>query len=162
MPSPSIMFFCLGNICRSPLAHGLFSHLVARRAEPLVWHIASSGTSSYHVGEPPDLGSQRVAIAHGFDISAQRSRHLTADDFQRFDHLVAMSRANLAAARDISTSHHERLLLIRDFEPGATPGTLDVPDPWGRGPLAFEEVHDILARCMPGLIDFVHSSHRTA
>lgn len=151
------MFFCLGNICRSPIAHGLFEHLIAAHPDRPEWQIASSGTSSYHVGESPDLGSQRVSLVHGIDISAQRSRHLSASDFTRFDYLVAMSHANLAAARDITPMHHDKLLLIRDFEPGSQPGSLDVPDPWGGGERAFEEVYEILARCMPPLIDFVHT-----
>ncbi len=156
--SNAIMFFCLGNICRSPIAHGLFAHLSSTHPQLRHWSVASSGTSSHHVGESPDPGSQHVARAHGIDLSMQRSQQLTPQDFEEFDYLVAMSRSNIANARRISSRHHERLLLIRDFEPGATPGILDVPDPWGRGPQAFEEVYTILERCMPNLITFLASS----
>lgn len=154
----SVMFFCLGNICRSPLAHGLFEALIEARGLTSRYEVDSSGTSAYHVGEAPDVGSQRVARAHGVQIDGQRAQQLTAAHFARFDYLVAMSASNL---RDAEALRRERgdegskgvLLLMRDFEPEVHLRGRDVPDPWGRGEAAFEEVYTILARCMPRLLD---------
>lgn len=152
MHSPTrVMFFCLGNICRSPLAHGIFEDHIAQQQEEDRWHIESSGTSAYHVGEAPDPGSQRVATQHGIHIGAQRAQQLTTHHIETFDYLIAMSRSNLEAARKICPPEHEhKLLLVRDFEP--TPHNADdVPDPWGHGDDAFEEVFSILSQCIPPL-----------
>lgn len=153
-----IMFFCLGNICRSPLAHGLFEAEVARRGDAASWLIDSSGTSHHHIGEAPDPGSQRVARLHDLDISHQRAQQLTARHIEEFDWLVAMSRSNQRDALRLveREEDREKILLLRDFDDEAN-GNLDVPDPWGHGEQAFLEVHRIIERCMAPLFVFLNA-----
>lgn len=155
-----ILFFCLGNICRSPLAEGLFSHKVERRGLEEVFRIESAGTSSYHVGESPDPGSQRVARERlGRDISHQRSRQLQRDDLETFDYLVAMDRSNREAARELGERGADTdILLIREFDPAAD-GDLDVPDPYGGGGNQFELVFDILDRSLDRFLTHVIEQH---
>jgi protein-tyrosine phosphatase len=95
MPAPSILFVCLGNICRSPLAEGIYRHLAAGTSEKPV--IASAGIGNWHIGNPPDRRSIKAAAANGIDISRQRARQVQPQDFGRFDLVVAMDRSNLAS-----------------------------------------------------------------
>jgi protein-tyrosine phosphatase len=149
-----IMFFCLGNICRSPLAEALFRHHVEARQLGHRFRIDSSGTSAYHVGEKPDPGSVRVARERlGLDITNQRSQKLTSEHLRIFDFLVAMDHSNLENARSLAGSTSGSLLLLRDFEPLPQHRGLAVPDPWGGGSSGFEEVFDIVDRCTASLLD---------
>ena len=155
-----IMFFCLGNICRSPLAEALFSHKIEARGLEEAFHVESSGTSSYHVGEPPDPGSQNVARERlGRDISHQRSQQLTRDHLETFDYLVAMSQSNRQNALELGADvDPERVMLLRDFETDefADP---DVPDPYGAGQSQFDLVFDIVDRCCDELLDELLDRH---
>ncbi len=154
----SVMFFCLGNICRSPLAEALFRYHVRQRDLDDRFLIDSSGTSSYHIGEPPDPGSVRVARQRlDLDISDQRAQQLSNDHLRRYDYLVAMDRSNLSNARRLSASPDANLLLFRDFEPQPDLQGRDVPDPWGGGQDHFEEVYDIVYRCSQSLLDHICS-----
>lgn len=144
-----VMFVCLGNICRSPLAEGLLRHHAGARGLSL--HIESSGTSAYHVGEPPDPGSVRVAREHGVDISAQRAQQLTRAHLDTFDVVVAMSESNRRDAQRLRPGAD--IWLMRDYDPGFE--GRDVPDPWSRGAAAFDEVYDILDRATQNLLDHI-------
>lgn len=149
-----VMFFCLGNICRSPLAEALFRYHVEARGLGDRFEIASSGTSGYHVGEPPDPGSVRVARERlGLDISGQRAQKLVGAHVQAYDWLVAMDGANLRDARRLAGGEREKLVLLRDYEPSETQRGGDVPDPWGGGPEHFEQVFEMVERCTSGLLD---------
>lgn len=148
-----VLFVCLGNICRSPLAEGIArAHLVARELERDVV-VDSAGTSGEHDGEPPDPGSVRVAREFGLDISAQRSRRITPDDVVGFDVIVAMDRSNLRNVERVGHGEPDRLLLLRTFDPRRD--AIDVPDPWAQGPAAFREVYAIIDRSMPALLDAI-------
>ena len=150
----SVMFFCLGNICRSPLAEALFRHAVEERALSDRFLIASSGTSAYHVGAPPDPGSVRVARERlGLDISQQRGQQLIRGHVEQFHYLVAMDRSNQRHALALCGPADKAILLLRDFEPSPSPGGRDVPDPWGGGASGFEEVYEIVSRCTRRLLD---------
>lgn len=92
---PSLLFLCLGNICRSPLAEGAFRAEAARLGRDLL--IDSAGTGDWHVGNPPDTRAQAIARAHGVDISGYRARQVCAGDFRRFTHIFAMDTDNLAS-----------------------------------------------------------------
>lgn len=151
-----VMFFCLGNICRSPLAEALFRYHVRNRGLDDRFEIASSGTSSYHVGESPDPGSVRVAKERlDLDISSQRAQQLDASHLRDYDYLVAMDRSNFSNARRLTGADEANLLLLRDFEPDEADRGTDVPDPWGGGPSHFEKVYDIVYRCTEAFLDHV-------
>lgn len=154
-PSIGVMFFCLGNICRSPLAEALFRYHVEQRELDAHFEIASSGTSSYHIGEPPDPGSVRVARERlDLDISGQRAQQLSSEHLRTYDYLLAMDRSNLQNARRLEGAPEANLLLFRDFDPGQGRGG-DVPDPWGGGPSHFEKVYDIVHRCTEEFLNYV-------
>lgn len=93
-----ILVVCLGNICRSPLAEGLFRREIESRN--LDWEVASGGTANYHVGKRPDPRSQAVARAHGIDITGQRSHHVTAEDIEAFDLVLGLDRQNVTDLRE--------------------------------------------------------------
>jgi protein-tyrosine phosphatase len=149
-----VMFFCLGNICRSPLAEGLFRHKLEERGLQDRFHVESSGTSAYHVGEPPDPGSQEVAMKRlGLDISSQRSQQLSSEHHAQFDYLIAMDRSNKRHALRMEGASEERILLLRNFEPEPRSRGTDVPDPYGSGISQFDRVFDIVDRCTDRLLD---------
>jgi len=153
-PPIRVLFVCLGNICRSPLAEGVFRAVVAARGAEDEFVIDSAGTSGYHAGEPPDPGSVRIAREHGLDISRQRSRRLVDADFQRFDFIIPMDRSN--RSRLVGGLPDERIPLIREFDCEAL-NNFDVPDPWGGGANGFSDVYEMLARSVDGLLE--HMRH---
>ena len=135
MSKPSVLFVCLGNICRSPLAEAA----LRREAEAAGLDIAidSAGTGSWHIGKGPDPRSCTEAQRHGIDISAYRARQVTAKDFNRFDRIVALDADNLANLRRIAPGEHKaRLSLLLDHVPGLE--GQDVDDPYFGGPEGFE------------------------
>ena len=113
---PSVLFVCLGNICRSPLAEAAFRQEVGRRGIEV--EIDSAGTGSWHIGDPPDRRAQAVAMRHGVDIGGYRGRQVKPDDFRRFTHVVALDRANLADLRALrpADATAELLLLLDAVE----------------------------------------------
>lgn len=150
MSKKRVLFVCLGNICRSPLAEGVFRDYLAKNGLEDHWEVDSAGTSGWHNGELPDRGSIRIAAENGVDIRDQRSRQLVVEDFDRFDYIVGMDASNLKKIRALREPTDGQLLLMRDFDASA-PGT-DVPDPWSHGDDAFRSVYRILEGCMPGLM----------
>ena len=149
-----ILFVCLGNICRSPLAEGVFRAELALRGLGGRFRVDSCGTGGWHVGERPDPRSTEVAARHGVDISGQRSRKLADTDFGSFDWLVAMDRSN---ARDTLARKPPaaacRVVQFMDFvDPRPGP---DVPDPYYGGPGGFDRVYELLARGVGPLLDRV-------
>jgi protein-tyrosine phosphatase len=148
----SVLFVCLGNICRSPLAEGVFRHLVEERGLADRFTIDSAGTGAWHVGQPPDPRSTDVAAAHGVALSG-RGRQVRAEDLRRFDVVVAMDRENLRDLQDLlgSTDSHARLHLLREFDPDADQP--DVPDPYFDGPTGFETVYRMVRRSCERLLE---------
>ena len=127
MPEPAVLFVCLGNICRSPLAEGAL-RAEAERAG-LALRIDSAGTADYHVGEPPDPRAIRTARARGAEIAHYRGRQVSADDFHAFTHIFALDHANLANLQRIAPpGHGARLALLLDLVPGREGQA--VADPW--------------------------------
>jgi len=148
----SVLFVCLGNICRSPTAEAVFRHQV--EAAGLGGRIAvdSCGTAAYHVGEPPDARSQQAAARRGYDLSALRARQFRAENFLRFGWILAMDRSNLAeleALRPTQWDGHLGLLL------GLDPHSVreDVPDPYYGGGRGFEDVLDLLEAAGAALLE---------
>lgn len=123
----SVLFVCLGNICRSPLAEAAMRAEAARLNLPV--HVDSAGTGDWHVGAPPDRRAQAVAMRHGIDIGGYRGRQVKADDFHRFTHLFALDGQNLRDLRGIAPADHDAHLgLLMDMVPGREGS--DVTDPY--------------------------------
>ncbi len=113
----SVLFVCMGNICRSPLAEAAFRAEAERRGLDVM--VDSAGTGGWHAGEPPDRRARAAAARNGLDISGQRARQVTRDDFQRFDHIVALDEDNLAHLERIRPAGaHARLSLLLDHVGG--------------------------------------------
>lgn len=147
-----ILFVCLGNICRSPLAQGIFEKKIQEKNLTDKYYADSAGISSYHEGEKPHPGSLRVAREKGLNLEKQRSRPVRLSDKMEFDYFVAMDRSNYHALLTEFGIEKNRVFLMRDFDPR---GNGDVPDPWGLGHDAFLEVYEILERSMENFIDFL-------
>ncbi|MEF2070394.1 low molecular weight protein-tyrosine-phosphatase [Consotaella aegiceratis] len=114
---PSVLFVCLGNICRSPLAEAAFRR--EAEAQGLAVDVDSAGTGSWHVGEPPDRRAQAVARSHGVDISTYRGRQVAPEDFHRFTHIVALDQENLSALKRLRPKNATaELSLLLDHVPG--------------------------------------------
>ncbi|WP_426231262.1 low molecular weight protein-tyrosine-phosphatase [Pararhizobium sp. DWP3-4] len=138
MKPARILFVCLGNICRSPLAEGILRHVAG---DGLV-DVDSAGTGGWHIGDPPDRRSIAVARKHGIDIAGQRCRKVQAGDFEAFDLIFAMDRSNLAHLRALAPPEvQHKLHLFLDYTLGTT---RDVPDPYYEGPEGFETVYNML------------------
>lgn len=132
---PSVLFVCLGNICRSPLAEGALRHLAARDGVSVT--VDSAGIGGWHVGEPPDRRAQVTARRHGVEIGTLRGRQVTAEDFRRFDHVVALDHDNLAALRRLRPADGGAFLsLLLDHVPGRQGQA--VADPYYGGERDFE------------------------
>ena len=135
MIQPAVLFVCLGNICRSPLAEAAFRAEAARAG--LVATADSAGTADYHIGDPPDERAVRTALRHGIDISAYRGRQAVAADFARFSHIYALDHYNLAILRRIApVDHGAELALLLDLVPGRHGQA--VADPWYGDEAGFE------------------------
>lgn len=151
----SVLFVCLGNICRSPTAEGVFRKLVEESGLQEKVIIDSAGTSAYHIGESPDSRSQAEALRHGYDLSPIRSRQIIADDFDTFDVIIAMDKSNLEHLKLIkSKGYEEKLkLFLYDFAPHLQ--RFDVPDPYYGGPRGFTEVVELIEQASQGLLDYI-------
>lgn len=142
----------MGNICRSPTAHGVFAKLIEREGLSEVISVDSAGTHAYHVGEPPDRRSQQTAISHGIDLSSQRARRVVQDDFYRFDYILAMDRDNYRNLTAICPEGMDnRLYLFMDFALELHQD--EVPDPYYGGKDGFERVFNMVETAAAGLLD---------
>lgn len=149
-----VLFVCMGNICRSPTAEGVFKHLVAQQGLAERIGTDSAGTHDYHIGEPPDTRSQAAAKRRGYDLSALRARQVAPDDFSVFDYVLAMDEVNLAALRRLCPEQYrDRVKLFLEFAPEA--GRRDVPDPYYGGAQGFEEVLDLVELAAQGLLKHI-------
>lgn len=154
-----VLFVCLGNICRSPLAEGVFRQLVREEGLADRFTIDSAGTSSYHEGDPPDARASAVAQARGVQLTGQ-ARQLIRPDLERFDYVIVMDAENRRAVERLARQHAARAAvhLLREFDPDSD-GDLDVPDPYYGGPRGFETVHDIVERSCRGLLEQLRRGH---
>lgn len=160
MSKTKILFVCLGNICRSPLAEGVFRNKVATANLTEQFIIDSCGTAAWHEGKKPDPGSIKVAQKHGLDISGQRARRLTLNDLNTFDCIVAMDQNNKTNILHLGAGLpgiEEKVFLLREFEIFKT-NNLSVPDPYGLPGDAFQEVYDIVERCCEVLLEDLQKS----
>jgi protein-tyrosine phosphatase len=151
-PEHSVLFVCMGNICRSPTAEGVFRAAIAQSDLRTQVHIDSAGTGDWHVGSPPDRRAIEAARRRGYDLAALRARQVEVADFARFGWILAMDRVNLReleALRPRAYAGHLGLFL--DFAPGL--GVREVPDPYYGGPDGFERVLDLVEAATAALIE---------
>ncbi len=153
-----ILCVCLGNICRSPTAEGVLRHLAAATAPGMNIEVDSAATGGYHTGSPPDTRSQRAARKRGIEIGGLRARQIRADDFQRFDLILAMDDANLRELRALQPPDSRATLrLFMDY--AREQPRSDVPDPYMGGERDFETVLDLSDGASRGLIAALQERH---
>jgi protein-tyrosine phosphatase len=146
-----LLFVCMGNICRSPSAEGVFRRVLADKAPQLPVEIDSAGTHDYHVGSPPDRRAVEAALRRGVDLSNLRARQISHQDFARFDLILVMDEENLSAVRAIAPAQYRsRVRLLMEYAPNAS--LPHVPDPYYGGLRGFEEVLDLLEEASEGLL----------
>ena len=147
----SVLFVCMGNICRSPTAEGVFRHHAetAGLADRLV--IDSAGTHAYHVGEPADRRARAAAERRGISLEGIAARRVVAEDFERFDFILAMDEDNLARLHAESPEeHHHKVRLFLEY---ADVHESEVPDPYYGGAAGFERVLDLVEEASRGLLE---------
>jgi protein-tyrosine phosphatase len=141
-PINSILFVCLGNICRSPLAEGILRAVLAERGSEISVRLDSAGTGGWHQGELPDRRSIAIAASHGVDITGQRARQLSPDDFSGFDLILGMDRSNVSDLRSLApAAARGKVHLYLEFAEGRAS---DVPDPYYGGPEGFASVYRMI------------------
>jgi protein-tyrosine phosphatase len=147
----SILFVCMGNICRSPTAEGVFRKLVSDAGLEDRIHVDSAGTHAYHTGESPDRRGMEAADRRGFSLKGIRARRVVETDFAAFDYIIAMDEDNLAKLRESAdVDHHGKLRLFLEFAAAST--LTEVPDPYYGGLAGFERVLDLVEDAAQGLL----------
>ncbi|UHD17700.1 low molecular weight protein-tyrosine-phosphatase [Thiocapsa bogorovii] len=153
-----VLFVCMGNICRSPTAHGVFRKLVVERGLSHCVEIDSAGTHAYHVGEPPDRRARATALERGIDIGDLRARLAERSDFESFDYVLAMDRDNYRILSGFCPAGMEsKLRLFMEFAPDL--GVRDVPDPYYGGAGGFDQVFDLVEAASQGLLEDLLQRH---
>lgn len=147
-----VLFVCMGNICRSPMAEGVFRHLVRQAGLEQVVAVESAGTHAFHVGEAPDRRAQTISSKRGYDISDLRARQVRAADFERYDLVLAMDWDNLSMLQGIApkSAHHKLQLLMR-FATEHESAT--IPDPYYGAQQGFEQALDFIEDACSGLLE---------
>ena len=157
-PSIKVLFVCLGNICRSPTAEGVFRHLVEKEGLADRVLIDSAGTGEWHVGSPPDARACKAAAARGYDLTKLRGRLVTRKDFESFDYVLAMDDENVRALKRIAP--RELAHKIRLFTGFGTKRASHVPDPYAGGAQGFEIVLDLVEDAAQGLLRHIGAELR--
>lgn len=148
-----ILFVCLGNICRSPTAHGVFAKFVQDVNLTERIYIDSAGTGNWNVGKPPDMRTQKVALQRGYDLSALRARQIQLDDFENFDLILAMDKQNYRDLYSLAPTHHRhKVQLFLDYGESEIK---EVPDPYYGESEGFIEVFDLVENAAKSLLDRV-------
>lgn len=147
----SVLFVCMGNICRSPTAEGVFRKHVEDAGLADRIYIDSAGTHAYHVGEPADRRSAASAERRGYTLTGIKARRVVVEDFERFDLVLAMDSDNLShLLEQVADEHRERVRLFLEF---GDAGVHEVPDPYYGGAAGFEHVLDLVEDAARGLVD---------
>ena len=153
-----VLFVCMGNICRSPTAHGVFRALVEKEGLSQAVEIDSAGTHAYHVGSAPDSRAQATAQERGIDISDLVARRVEPDDFDLFDFVVAMDQDNYMSLSEICPDQHvDKIYMFMDFADHMR--TREVPDPYYGGPSGFDRVFDLVEAASEGLLQEIRQRH---
>jgi protein-tyrosine phosphatase len=154
-----VLFVCMGNICRSPTAQGVFAQLVESQGLTSLIQIDSAGTHAYHVGEPPDVRATQAAKKRNIELGSQRARRVTGDDFLDFDYVLAMDRSNYDDLISLCPPEHQsKLYLFLEFATGLAED--EVPDPYYGGITGFERVLDMIEQASQGLLAEIRQRHR--
>jgi protein-tyrosine phosphatase len=154
-----LLFVCMGNICRSPTAQGVFERLVVTHGLSDLVLVDSAGTHAYHVGEQPDKRAAQAAARRGIDMSGQRARRVSEADFDDFDLVLAMDRDNYEDLREVCPPGHEgKLRLFLEFAPDIAEE--EVPDPYYGGSGGFERVLDLVEAAAAGLLADIRQQYR--
>jgi len=152
-----ILFVCMGNICRSPTAEGVFRKLVAERAPELEVDIDSAGTHSYHNGAPPDQRACRAAERRGIDLKPLRARRVTEQDFVQYELVLAMDELNREFLLEMCpVEYRHRIKLFLEFAPHLE--RREVPDPYYGGVTGFEHVLDLVEEAAAGLLEHLRNT----
>lgn len=142
----------MGNICRSPTAEGVARVFAERAGVSDRFEFDSAGTHGYHIGKPPDVRTRKAAVERGYDLSSLKARQVNSYDFERFDHILAMDRANLdLLKRACPAKHQAKLCLFLEFGTGLAED--EVPDPYYGGAEGFEHVLDLIESAASGLLE---------
>jgi len=154
----SVLFVCMGNICRSPTAEGVFRHVVKQAGMQDQIRIDSAGTHAYHIGESPDKRSQAVAKKNGVDLSTQIARKVQASDFDKFDYILAMDRSNLEDLKRLALNQEQKdkISLFMDYADNWD--NTEVPDPYYGGSNGFQNVFDMVKSASEGLLKEIKES----
>jgi protein-tyrosine phosphatase len=151
-----VLFVCMGNICRSPLAQGVFENVARREGLEDEVFVDSAGTGAWHVGSPPDKRAQSIASLRGIDLSSQRARRITPEDCETFDYVLTMDEDNYRAVADLCRGS----AVVRPFlDFAADSSEREVPDPYYGGPEGFEHVLDLVEEASEGLLDDIRERH---
>jgi protein-tyrosine phosphatase len=155
----SVLFVCLGNICRSPTAQGVFQAMLEDAGLADNIYVDSAGTGDWHIGHSPDQRAQTAALRRGYELSDLRARQVCSADFEKFDYILAMDSSNLNDLRVLcGTQNRGELSLFLNYA-GATQ-LREVPDPYYGGEQGFEEVLDLLEEAAHGLLSHIRKNHR--
>ncbi len=138
-----ILMVCLGNICRSPIAEGVMRSIISRNN--LNWEVASAGTESYHIGEPPHRYSQKICQKNGIDISKQKARRFVASDLDNFDLIYVMAEDVMAEVKHIAGAAFDNRKVILFLEERYPGSHRSVPDPWYGPEEGYAEVYDMIS-----------------
>lgn len=158
MSKVSVLFVCLGNICRSPTAHGVFQGMVDAGGFGAAINVDSAGTGDWHIGHSPDQRTAQVAATKGYDLSELRARLVTGDDFSQFDYVIAMDRANLKDLKAMQPDDYSGYLgLFLDFS--TQDSHSEVPDPYYGGEDGFELVFSLVEEASQGLLTHIQAKH---
>ena len=153
-PRVTVLFVCMGNICRSPTAQGVFEYLVEEASLGEHIDVDSAGTHAYHIGKGPDQRATRAAAGRGIDLSAQRARRVEVADFDRFDYVLAMDSSNLEDLAAICPQQHQdKIQLFLEFAEDMS--QCEVPDPYYGGEQGFERVLDLIEMGARALLEDV-------
>lgn len=147
----SVLFVCMGNICRSPTAEGVFRHFVQEAGLADRIKIDSAGTHAYHTGEPADRRASAAAERRGYSLADIRARRVQAEDFENFNYIVAMDRLNHVTLIDrADAEHHDKIRLFLEF---SSTEEDEVPDPYYGGAAGFDRVLDLVEEASRGLLE---------
>ncbi|MBZ0106579.1 MAG: low molecular weight phosphotyrosine protein phosphatase [Sulfuricella denitrificans] len=158
MKETSVLFVCMGNICRSPTAEGVFRDLVTRSGLDKAIHVDSAGTHNYHIGKSPDARASAAAAQRGYDLSALRGRQVSREDFLSFDYILAMDEENLSNLKRICPAGQvHKISLFLEYSRKFS--EREVPDPYYGGVQGFEQVLEMVEDAAQGLLDNLAEAH---